>query len=113
MMDALTALSGCAPGYLGFVIEAAAQAGVEAGLPKELALAALAQSMVGTGKLILEQQKTPDDIMKMVATPGGITEEELKKLKERGVDKAFTASIRSGVEKSKKISQSLIRDLKG
>jgi pyrroline-5-carboxylate reductase len=110
-MDAITALSGCAPGYLGFVIEAAAQAGVEAGLSKELALAALAQSMVGTGRLMLEQQKSPDDIKRLVATPGGVTEEELKKLEEHEVDKAFVASIRSGVAKSRRISQSLVRDL--
>jgi pyrroline-5-carboxylate reductase len=109
-MDAVTALSGCAPAYLGFVIKSAAQAGVEAGLSKELALSALAQSMVGTGKLMLDQQKTPEDIEMLVATPGGVTEEELKMLIKHEVDKAFTASIHSGVAKSRKISQDLIKD---
>lgn len=109
-MDAVTALSGCAPAYLGFVIKSVAQAGVEAGLSKELALSALAQSMVGTGRLMLDQQKTPEEIERLVATPGGVTEEELKMLVEHEVDKVFAASIRSGVAKSRKISQSLIKD---
>jgi pyrroline-5-carboxylate reductase len=106
-MDAITALSGCAPGFLAFLMEAIIQGGTEIGLPADLALAASAQSMVGTGKLILEVKKSPAEIMKMVATPGGVTEEELMELTKYPIQQAFLSSLQAGTAKSKKISQSL------
>jgi pyrroline-5-carboxylate reductase len=107
-MDAVTALSGCAPGYLAFLMEAIIKEGTEIGLPADLTLTASAQSMVGTGKLILKTKKSPAEIMKMVATPGGVTEEELKELAKFPIQQAFLSSLRAGASKSKKISESLV-----
>jgi len=106
-MDAITALSGCSPAYLSIVIEALVRAGVDFGLPKDLALAASAQTMIGTGKLILDAQKEPSEIRAMVATPGGMTEEGLKEMAKYPVEQAFFSAVKVGVEKSKRISESL------
>jgi pyrroline-5-carboxylate reductase len=106
-MDAITALSGCAPAYLSIIMEAMVHAGSEAGLPADIALAASAQSMVGTGKLVLEAQKTPSAIKEMVTTPGGVTEEELKELAKAPIGQIITDAIKAGTAKSRKISQSL------
>jgi pyrroline-5-carboxylate reductase len=106
-MDAVTALSGCAPAYLASLTEAIVRGGTDVGLPADLALAASAQSMVGTGKLILEANKSPAEVIKMVATPGGVTEEELKELAKYPLQQAFLSSLQAGTEKSRKISQSL------
>jgi pyrroline-5-carboxylate reductase len=106
-MDAVTALSGCAPACLASLMEALAQSGTKIGLPADLALAASAQSMVGTGKLMLEVKKSPSEIIRMVATPGGVTEEELKELSRYPLQQAFLSSLQAGVAKSRKISQNL------
>jgi len=106
-MDAVTALSGCAPGYLASLMESIVKGGIEVGLPADLALTALAQSMVGTGRLILDVKKSPAEIMKMVATPGGVTEEELKELEKYPLQKAFQSALQAGAEKSRKISKIL------
>jgi pyrroline-5-carboxylate reductase len=45
--------------------------------------------------------------MKMVATPGGVTEEELMELTKYPIQQAFLSSLQAGTAKSKKISQSL------
>jgi pyrroline-5-carboxylate reductase len=105
-MDAVTALSGCAPGYLASLTEALVRGGIEVGLPADLALTASAQSMVGTGKLMLEAKKSPSEIIRMVTTPGGVTEEELKELAKYPLQQAFLSSLQAGTEKSRKISQS-------
>ncbi|MEM2915310.1 MAG: pyrroline-5-carboxylate reductase, partial [Candidatus Bathyarchaeia archaeon] len=68
-MDAITALSGCAPAYLSIIVEAMTYAGLEVGLTRDLALSASAQAMIGTGKLILEAKKAPCEIKDMVTTP--------------------------------------------
>ncbi|MBS7615380.1 pyrroline-5-carboxylate reductase [Candidatus Bathyarchaeota archaeon] len=109
-MDAVTALSGCAPGYLSSLMELIVQGGTEIGLPTELALTALAQSMIGTGKIILETKKSPADVMKMVATPGGVTEEELSELSKYPLQKAFRSTLQAGVEKSRKITNKLLNE---
>jgi len=107
-MDAITALSGCSPAYLAVIMEAMAQAGLEVGLPGELALTASAQTMVGTGKLILEAGKQPSEIKAMVATPGGVTEEGLKELAKVPVQQAVINAVKAGAEKSRKISKNLV-----
>lgn len=111
-MDAVTALSGCAPGVLAALTEAMAKAGVEIGLPSELALTSAAQSLVGAGKLLLETKKPPSEIIKMVATPGGVTEEELKELAKFPLTEAFVSALRVGTEKSRKISYDLVAESK-
>jgi len=107
-MDAITALSGCSPAYLSVIMEAMVQAGLEVGLPGELALTASAQTMVGTGKLVLEARKQPSEIKAMVATPGGVTEEGLKELVKVPVQEAVINAVKAGAEKSRKISKNLV-----
>jgi len=106
-MDAVTALSGCAPAFLSVIMEAMVYGGLEAGLSRDLALAASAQSMIGAGKLVLEAEKTPSEIKDMVTTPGGVTVEELRELEKVPVRHAVMCAVKAGAEKSKRISQSL------
>jgi len=109
-MDVITALSGCAPGYLSVMVEAMVQAGLENGLSEELALAASAQSMLGAGRLFVENGLSPSEIVRIVATPGGVTEKELKELREAGVTRGIVSAIKAGTEKSRKISEILAQE---
>jgi len=58
-MDAITALSGSGPGYLSIIIEGLMYAGLRVGLPRDLALVSSAQTVLGTGKLVLKMGKIP------------------------------------------------------
>jgi pyrroline-5-carboxylate reductase len=109
-MDAVTALSGCAPAVLATLTEAMVKGGVDVGLPSDLALALAAQSLVGTGNLLLKAKKSPSEIVRMVATPGGVTEEELKELAKFPLTEAFVSALRAGAEKSRKISHNLVAE---
>ena len=107
MMDIITALSGCAPGYLAFIVKALIDASVRTGLPEDIALKAAAQSMIGTGKLILEAGLSISEIIRMVATPGGVTEEILKRMERSGLAEKMGSALEAGVEKSNRIAESL------
>jgi len=107
MMDVITALSGCAPGYLAFIIKALIDVSVRMGLPEDTALRAAAQSMIGTGKLILEAGLSIPEIIRMVATPGGVTEEILKRMEGSGLAEKMGSALEAGMEKSRRISESL------
>lgn len=72
-MDALTAISGCGPAFLGVLAQAMADAGVQLGLPRETAEALAAQTLVGTGRMILEERLQPEALKDSVCTSGGST----------------------------------------
>ncbi len=108
-MDAITGLSGCAPAYLSIILEALTYAGLEVGLPRDLALLSAAQSMIGTGKLVLEAEKHPAEIRDMVTTPGGVTIEGLRELEKVPIRHAFMRAIKAATAKSRRISQASMR----
>lgn len=106
-MDAITALSGCAPAYMALIAEAMIYAGLEVGLERNLAMKIAAQVMIGTGKLILEGQKTPSQIRDMVTTPGGVTIEGLFELEKFPIRYAFMSAVKAAKEKSRVITSAL------
>jgi len=109
MMDVITALSGCAPGYFSFIMKAIVESCIKEGLPEDIALIASAQSMIGTGRLILEGEMSISEIIKRVATPGGVTEEELREIEKNQIAKGIESAITAGITKSRKISEELNR----
>lgn len=112
-MDAITALSGCAPAYMALIAEAMMYAGLEAGLERSLALKVAAQAMIGTGKLILEGQRTPSQIRDMVTTPGGVTIEGLFELEKVPIRYAFMSAVKAAMEKSRKITLAISKGQEG
>lgn len=58
-IEAITAVSGCGPGYVFMLIDALADAGVNAGLPRALAIKLVAQTFAGSGKMVLETALHP------------------------------------------------------
>ncbi|MBS7634078.1 pyrroline-5-carboxylate reductase [Candidatus Bathyarchaeota archaeon] len=106
-MDAITALSGCAPAYLSLIAEAMMYAGLEVGLERNLALTLAAQAMIGTGKLILKGRRVPSEIRDMVTTPGGVTIEGLFELEKFPIRHAFMSAVKAAAEKSRRITLAL------
>ena len=73
LIDAATGLAGCGPAFVYLFIEAMADAGVQIGLPREMALKMAAQTVVGAGQMVLESQQHPGVLKDQVCSPGGST----------------------------------------
>ena len=96
MLDVVTALSGSGPAFFAFFIDEFAKAAIKNGLDKDIAFQLAAQTCLGTGKLLLEKNIKPDELIKMVASKGGTTEAGLKVLKKstKLLEKTFNAALK-------------------
>jgi len=70
-MNAITGLSGSGPAFVYVFIEALADGGVRAGLPRDKALRYAAQTVMGAAAMAVESGKHLGELKDMVTSPGG------------------------------------------
>jgi pyrroline-5-carboxylate reductase len=92
-IDAVTALGGSGPAFVYTVIEALAAGGTRCGLPPQVALGLATQTVRGAAQLALESKLTPEELRKMVITPGGTTAAGLAEMERRETAVGLSAAV--------------------
>lgn len=105
LMDAVIGVGGSAPAYVFMFIEAMADGGVIAGMPRAQAYKFAAQSVLGSAKMVLETGKHPGDLKDMVCSPAGTSIEAVKVLEAEGMRSAVIKAVEASVEKSIELSK--------
>jgi pyrroline-5-carboxylate reductase len=105
LLDGVTGLSGSGPAYVYLMIEALSDGGVATGLPRDIATALAAQTVLGAAKMVLNTGLHPGVLKDMVTSPGGTTIDGLHELERSGVRAAFSQAVRAAAEKSRKLGQ--------
>lgn len=80
LMDAVTAVSGSGPAYVFLLAEELARAGIEAGLPAELATKLARETVAGSGELLHRSDLPAATLRQNVTSPGGTTAAALEVL---------------------------------
>jgi pyrroline-5-carboxylate reductase len=100
-MDAVTGLSGSGPGYAFVMIDALADAGVMAGLPRQAAITLAAQTLLGAAKMVLTTNEHPAVLRDKVTSPAGTTIAGIRVLEQSGVRAALIDAVQAAADKSK------------
>ncbi len=105
LMDAVTALSGSGPAYGYIIVEALAEGGVKAGIPRSLATVLAAQSILGAAAMVLETGQHPALLKDMVTTPAGTTVNGLMALEEGNIRVSLIKAVEAATAKAKELSR--------
>ena len=104
-MDAVTGLSGSGPAYVYMFIEALADGGLRAGLPKGTALLLAAQTVAGAARMVLETGEHPAVLRDRVMTPGGTTIAGVAMLEREGLRSAAMEAVKAATDRSAELGK--------
>lgn len=100
-IDILTAISGSGPAFFYKTINEIARAGEKLGLDYEKALLLSIQTAIGSAKIMLESDLTPEELVERIATKGGCTEVGVNFMNEQKTDELFYELITKTAQKAK------------
>jgi pyrroline-5-carboxylate reductase len=102
-MDPVTGLSGSGPAYIYVIIDALADAGVKAGLSRDVALRLAAGTAAGAAAMVLETGKHPGELKDMVTSPGGTTAAGLYELEKGGLRGILIRAVEAATRRSEEL----------
>jgi pyrroline-5-carboxylate reductase len=103
LFDAATAVAGCMPGIIAYLVEAFAAAGVAHGLAEDVAVQ-LAISGVYGAAAIVAHEGDPAAVVAAAATPGGMTAAMVETLEEREVALTVNDAVAAAIARAKKLA---------
>ncbi len=104
-LDAVTGLSGSGPAYVFLVAEALIEAGVLAGLSRDVSRTLVLETLRGSAALLAETGETPEVLRAGVTSPGGTTAAGLRALEARAVRSAFLEAVLAAAERSRNLAR--------
>ena len=103
-IDAVTALAGSGPAFVYSVIEALAKGGEAEGLAPDTALALATSTVLGAARYASTSDATPEELRRMVITPGGTTAAGLAAMEQLGTTESLIAAVRAAAERGREMA---------
>jgi pyrroline-5-carboxylate reductase len=105
LLDAVTGLSGSGPAYVFLVAESMIDAGVLAGLPRDVSRTLAIQTILGAARLLAESGEPPEVLRARVTSPAGTTAAGLRELERAGVRAGFLEAVTAATTRAAELGQ--------
>ena len=106
-MHAVTAVSGSAPAYMFYFIEAMVDGGVALGLDKEQASALAMQTMLGAAKMALGSEDVPSELRRKVTSPNGTTQAAIESMQANDISRQIVEAMQACADRSQALSEEM------
>ena len=106
-MHAVTAVSGSAPAYMFYIIEAMVDGAVALGLDKEQASALAMQTMLGAAKMAMGSEDAPSELRRKVTSPNGTTQAAIESMQANDVGRQIGEAMQACYERSQALSEEM------
>lgn len=103
LLNAATGLSGSGPAYVYLIIEALADGGVMAGLPRDIAIQLAAETVAGAAKMVSETKMHTAQLKDRVTSPGGTTICGILEMEKAGLRGTLMEAVMASARKAKEL----------
>ncbi|HSW58045.1 MAG TPA: pyrroline-5-carboxylate reductase [Dehalococcoidales bacterium] len=102
-LDMATAVSGSGPAYLFLFVESMIEAAVKLGFTAETAQKLVMQTLLGSAHLLHKSGRTPQELRRMVTSPGGTTAEAIATFEKGGFTQLIAEAVKAAHLKAQKL----------
>ncbi|MBA2056538.1 pyrroline-5-carboxylate reductase [Psychrobacter cryohalolentis] len=106
-MHAVTAVSGSAPAYMFYFIEAMVDGAVALGLDKEQASALAMQTMLGAAKMAMGSEDAPSELRRKVTSPNGTTQAAIESMQANDIGRQIGEAMQACYDRSQALSEEM------
>ena len=107
MIDVVTGISGSGPAYFFLVVECLTAAGVDAGMPYEIAKGLASQTCLGAGKMLVDTAEDPAELRRKVTSPNGTTEAAIVSMEKNGIRELLKKGVKAAIDRSEELGEIL------
>jgi pyrroline-5-carboxylate reductase len=102
-IDMATAVSGSGPAYLFLFVESMIEAAVQLGFTPEIAQKLVMQTVLGSAHLLQKSGKAPQELRRLVTSPGGTTAEAISTFENGGFAQLIARAVEAAHLKAKQL----------
>lgn len=106
-LHAVTAVSGSAPAYFFYMLEAMIEAAVEQGLDRKQAAALAMQTALGAAQMAITSEEGPAELRRKVTSPNGTTQAAIESLQQDDFAQVMKKAMQACYTRSEEISHEM------
>lgn len=106
-LHAVTAVSGSAPAYFFYFMEAMISTGKALGLSAKQAKALTLQTALGAAQMAITSDDEPAELRRKVTSPNGTTQAALESMQANALDQKIAAAMQACVKRSKEMAKEI------
>ena len=103
-IDVITGFSGSGPAYIFEIARILIDKMCEMGVDREISQKMIKQTFFGASKLMVESDKSPEELRNTVTSKNGVTYEALNVFNEKGLDEIISLALDRAYDRAKELS---------